>query len=156
MEHWRDSSILRSNAPALDDNRRILRDTSGNIQSYSLKTETGLENVHPYQHHGLDISAHKLYPPTYHPAPILSSNDRDSNLLRLHERRQRHDRKDFIKNAQGKSQGRSYLHCKKYLDYRARQRRDTGADGEPVWSDDVEDAFQDGKLVFPLLQFTLD
>ncbi|KAL3440461.1 TEA/ATTS domain family-domain-containing protein [Aspergillus insuetus] len=37
---------------------------------------------------------------------------------------------------------RSYLKSQKYLEYRARPRRDTGKDGEPVWSDELEDAFQ--------------
>jgi transcriptional enhancer factor len=41
--------------------------------------------------------------------------------------------------------GRSYLKSQKYMEYRARPRRDTGKDGEPVWSDELEDAFQQGK-----------
>ncbi|KAL2849696.1 TEA/ATTS domain family-domain-containing protein [Aspergillus pseudodeflectus] len=36
----------------------------------------------------------------------------------------------------------SYLKSQKYLKYRARPRRDTGKDGEPVWSEELEDAFQ--------------
>ena len=42
------------------------------------------------------------------------------------------------------SRKRSYLKSQKYLEYRARPRRDTGKDGEPVWSDALEDAFQQG------------
>ncbi|KAE8138926.1 TEA/ATTS domain family-domain-containing protein [Aspergillus pseudotamarii] len=38
---------------------------------------------------------------------------------------------------------RSYLKSQKYMEYRARPRRDTGKDGEPVWSDELEDAFQE-------------
>ena len=40
---------------------------------------------------------------------------------------------------------RSYLKSQKYLEYRARPRRDTGKDGDPVWSDALEDAFQQGE-----------
>lgn len=147
MEHWRDTCILASNAPGIDDNphrvgSRILQDTSGNVQPFTLKSEVGVENVHPIQHNPSDITATKLHGPTFQPpGPILSSNDHYSNLLRLEQRRQRHERKDNFRI----SHNRSYLHTKKYLDYRQRQRRDTGSDGEPVWSDDVEDAFQDGR-----------
>ncbi|KAB8201680.1 TEA/ATTS domain family-domain-containing protein [Aspergillus parasiticus] len=42
----------------------------------------------------------------------------------------------------GPQRGGSYLKSKKYLEYRARPRRDTGKDGEPVWSDELEEAFQ--------------
>lgn len=38
------------------------------------------------------------------------------------------------------------MNSQKYLEYRARPRRDTGKDGEPVWSDALEDAFQQGEL----------
>ncbi|RMD41035.1 hypothetical protein DV735_g4099, partial [Chaetothyriales sp. CBS 134920] len=37
---------------------------------------------------------------------------------------------------------RPYLQHPKYLQYRARQRCDTGPDGKPVWDDRIEDAFQ--------------
>ncbi|KAF7591957.1 hypothetical protein BBP40_000865 [Aspergillus hancockii] len=42
----------------------------------------------------------------------------------------------------GPRRTRSYLKSQKYLEYRARPRRDTGKDGEAVWSDELEDAFQ--------------
>ena len=145
MEQWRDPCILPSNAPALDDNthRRILQDTSGNVQSYALESKTGIENIHPVQHLPLDVQGTKSSNPNfYQPGPILGSNDRQSNLLRLQQRRQRHERDT---QSRVESYDRTYLRTKKYLDYRARQRRDTGADGEQVWSEDVEDAFQDGK-----------
>ncbi|KAF4152761.1 hypothetical protein CNMCM6069_001731 [Aspergillus lentulus] len=45
-------------------------------------------------------------------------------------------------NHAGARRGRSYLKSQKYLEYRARPRRDTGKDGEPVWPDELEDAFQ--------------
>ena len=146
MEHWREPFIPTSNTPALDDtaHRRILQDTSGNAQSYALEVKHGSENLHPVQHLPLDI---KLHPPAYQQPPILSSNDHSANLLRLHQRRQFKSRRDHVKT----ETGRSYLGSKKYLDYRARQRRDTMANGEPVWSDDVEDAFQDGKYFRPTL-----
>ncbi|KAJ5364559.1 uncharacterized protein N7496_010272 [Penicillium cataractarum] len=38
--------------------------------------------------------------------------------------------------------GRGYLKSQRYLEYRARPRRDVGKDGEVVWSDELEDAFQ--------------
>ena len=149
MEHWRDTCILTSNASAIDDNphrvgSRILQDTSGNVQPYTLKSEVGVENVHPSYHTSTELTATKIHPPTYQqpPPPVLTSNDHYSNLLRLEQRRQRHERKGDFRVGHS----RSYLHTKKYLDYRQRQRRDTGADGEPVWSDDVEDAFQDGRF----------
>jgi hypothetical protein len=47
-------------------------------------------------------------------------------------------------NHAGAPRGRSYLKSQKYLEYRARPRRDTGKDGEPVWSDELEDALQQG------------
>lgn len=54
----------------------------------------------------------------------------------------------------GPRRGRSYLGTQGYMEYRARPRRDTGSDGKPVWSDEVEDAFQQGELhYFPYQQF---
>ncbi|KAE8359466.1 TEA/ATTS domain family-domain-containing protein [Aspergillus caelatus] len=49
----------------------------------------------------------------------------------------------------GPRRGRSYLRSQKYLEYRARPRRDTGKDGEPVWSDELEDALQEALEATP-------
>lgn len=40
---------------------------------------------------------------------------------------------------------RPFLHNPKYLEYMGRQRQEFGKDGKPVWSDEIETAFQDGK-----------
>lgn len=45
------------------------------------------------------------------------------------------------------------MNSQKYLEYRARPRRDTGKDGEPVWSDQLEDAFQQGELRYISTKF---
>jgi hypothetical protein len=40
---------------------------------------------------------------------------------------------------------RPFLHNPKYLEYMGRQRQEFGKDGKPVWSDEIETAFQDGE-----------
>ncbi|CAG8265889.1 unnamed protein product [Penicillium salamii] len=40
----------------------------------------------------------------------------------------------------------SYIRSLPYLEYRARPRREIGEDGEIVWSDEIEDAFQLGQF----------
>lgn len=39
---------------------------------------------------------------------------------------------------------RPFLQNPKYLDYMRRQRQELGTDGKPIWSEEVEAAFQDG------------
>jgi transcriptional enhancer factor len=67
---------------------------------------------------------------------------------RLHQRKLRRLH-SVGPNSQSRRARSSYLKSQKYLEYRARPRRDTGKDGEPVWSDELEDAFQQGMSISP-------
>jgi hypothetical protein len=77
-------------------------------------------------------------------APTLVSNDHRSNLHRLHQRQHRKERQQAL-STDKRFQDRSYLRSKKYQEYRTRNRKDLGSDNEQVWSDDVEEAFQEGQ-----------
>lgn len=44
----------------------------------------------------------------------------------------------------GSRKERGYLKSQNYLEYKTRPRRDAGKNVEPVWSDELEDAFQEG------------
>lgn len=153
MEHWRATCILPSNAPALPNvssaPSRILQDTSGNAQSYALENAKGTEKSQPGGRHTLQEVPDSKYPFP----PTLGSNvplPADTHLGRLEHRRRHRTRVDL--RAAHVPVDRSYLNSKKYLEYRARQRRDTGQDGEAIWPDELEEAFQDG-LLTPLLSF---
>jgi transcriptional enhancer factor len=142
MDHWpTDLSIPLSHS----GQQRPLQAVSGNRQSYALDCHAGPENQNP---HGLCYANSSFtdtkYPSTTFPSTAtLGSNDGQSTANRLHYRHhRRHRRRGSPIDA--KFQDRSYLNSKKYLEYRARQRKDLGQDNRQVWSDDVEEAFQEG------------
>lgn len=124
--------------------QRPLQAVSGNRQTYALDSHAGPENQDPLGLFYINSSfpGTKHPPSTFPPATTLGSNDGQANSNRLHDRHQRRLRQPGP-SIDLQYQDRSYLRSKKYLDYRARQRKDLGPDNKPVWSDDVEEAFQE-------------
>ncbi|RMZ78381.1 hypothetical protein DV738_g3947, partial [Chaetothyriales sp. CBS 135597] len=88
------------------------------------------------------LLAHQQAPSLTQMSPdLLGSNDQHAqNDARLQARRQ-YQRARLSKRIRT-DPNRPYLQHPKYLQYRARQRCDTGPDGKPVWDDRIEDAFQ--------------
>lgn len=144
-QHWRATCILPSNAPSLEDSvrsNRVLRDTSGNVQPYALDSVKGEENTQPGLHHQIAHSPGSKYPP-----PRVLPSDHQRAVAYRHQARRQHRQHVALRHSardRGRGFPRAYLNNRKYLEYRARQRRDIGPDGEPVWSDAVEEAFHDG------------
>lgn len=146
---WQPECLVTQNQQSLDPvgahSDRALQNTTGNVQSYA----------DPLAH--ADISRedplHQLgfkYPHAPHPPQPLSAPGLHHQHIaaRLHQRKLR--RLNSVgPNSQSRRARSSYLKSQKYLDYRARPRRDTGKDGEPVWSDELEDAFQQGRFMPP-------
>ncbi|KAL4806898.1 TEA/ATTS domain family-domain-containing protein [Aspergillus unguis] len=143
---WQSECMVSQNQAALESvgahSDRALQNTSGNVQSYSdslahhdvagrddhLQHYT-LKYPHPsVPSHPLPTATTSLYHPQY-----LSHRYQVKKLRRLQSN---------AGSYHGSRRARSYLKSQKYLEYRARPRRDTGKDGEPVWSDELEDAFQ--------------
>jgi transcriptional enhancer factor len=139
---WQPECLVPQNQPSLDTvgahSDRALQNTSGNVQSYSdaLAHDPGRD-----EH--LQQLAYKYPQPIPHHVPATSMHQQ-AVAARLHARKLR--RLHSVGPNVAPRRGRSYLKSQKYLEYRARPRRDTGKDGEPVWSDELEDAFQQGKL----------
>lgn len=147
---WHPDFLLQ-NQPALDDvgsahSDRALQNTSGNIQSYSdsiAHHSDGAgrdDHIHPlgykYPHPGPAV-AHQVPPhSSFHHQQALAARFQQKKLRRM---------QSIGHNSSAARRARSYLKSQKYLEYRARPRRDTGKDGEPVWSDELEDAFQQGE-----------
>jgi len=129
---------------------RALANSSGNIQTFALDTPEGVENQNPLaqgQPSPLSVPTSELHCPI--PLLHVDSHDRHAeNVSRLHARRKH----SAYRSRLTLDPDRPYLQHPKYLEYRSRQRYDTGADGKPVWDDKVEDAFQDGE---PLCLFLL-
>jgi transcriptional enhancer factor len=122
---------------------RALQNTSGNVQSYSDAILHGgvtgrddhLQHL-AYKYSHAPVHPHPMPTATsLHPHHILNARVQAKKLRRV---------QSLGPNHAGARRGRSYLKSQKYLEYRARPRRDTGKDGEPVWSDELEDAFQQG------------
>lgn len=155
---WHPDFLLQ-NQPGLDDvgsahSDRALQNTSGNIQSYSdsiahhsdaigrdehLHHQLAYKYPHPATaapHHGLPHSS------SFHPQQALTARFQQKKLRRINSVGHGHHHSNSSRRA------RSYLKSQKYMEYRARPRRDTGKDGEPVWSDELEDAFQQGRTTF--------
>ena len=111
--------------------------TCGNIQSLAVDSREGIENQSPFS---------KQEP--HFPIPIvkLGSNDildNDVNHdIRLHKIKPFRPRVPFDPK-------RPFLQHPKYVDYMRRQRQELGDDGKPIWSDEVETAFQDGMIMSP-------
>ncbi|KAJ5911784.1 Conidiophore development regulator abaA [Penicillium subrubescens] len=138
---WQPECLVPQNQPSLEavgaHSDRALQNTSGNVQSYSdglVHNDAGREDhlqqlAFKYPQHA--VAPHPVSAPGIH-HPALAA--------RLHAKKLR--RLNSVGPNAAPRRGRSYLKSQKYLEYRARPRRDTGKDGEPVWSDGLEDAFQ--------------
>ncbi|GAB1204077.1 hypothetical protein APSETT445_002726 [Aspergillus pseudonomiae] len=123
---------------------RVLQNTSGNIQSYSdtlAHTDPTGRDDH-FSHYGFKYP-HQPPVPT-HPMPTTSLHAQQVLNNRFHTKKLRR-LQSLGQSLIGPRRTRSYLKSQKYIEYRARPRRDTGKDGEPVWSDELEDAFQQGE-----------
>ncbi|KAL3472921.1 regulatory protein abaA [Aspergillus californicus] len=145
--HWQTECMVSQNQAALEGvmaahSERVLQNTSGNVQAYS----------DSFAHHdtaGRDDTLQHFtlkypQPPVpSHPLPTASTGLYHHQLLghRYQVKKLRRLQSNGHSNHSPR-RGRSYLKSQKYLEYRARPRRDTGKDGEPVWSDELEDAFQ--------------
>lgn len=149
---WQPECLVPQNQPSLEGvgahTDRALQNTSGNVQSYSDSFSHGdptarddhlQQLAYKYPHHA----------PVAHPVAAPSLAHQQAVAARLHARKLR--RLHSVGPNVAPRRGRSYLKSQKYMEYRARPRRDTGKDGEPVWSDELEDAFQQGK--FSILNF---
>ncbi|RAL09704.1 transcription factor AbaA, partial [Aspergillus homomorphus CBS 101889] len=140
---WQTECILPQHQPTLDSigahTDRALQNTSGNVQTYSDSlAHSGITGRDDHLHH----LAYKYPQPPLptHPVPTVPSLGH-SQSLRFQAKKLRR-LQSLGPNLVGPRRPRSYLRSQKYLEYRARPRRDTGKDGEPVWSDELEDAFQ--------------
>lgn len=148
---WQSECMVSNNQAALESigahSDRALQNTSGNVQAYSDSLAhhdtTGRDD--PLQHYTLKYP-HPPVPVPSHPLPNATASLYHPQLLnhRYQVKKLRRLQSNGSSYA-GSRRGRSYLKSQKYLEYRARPRRDTGKDGEPVWSDELEDAFQQGK-----------
>ncbi|KAJ5763591.1 hypothetical protein N7533_002272 [Penicillium manginii] len=140
---WQPECLVPQNQPSLEavgvHTDRALQNTSGNVQSYSDTFAHGdptgrddhLQQLgFKYPHHATAA----------HPVAAPSIAHQQAVAARLHARKLR--RLHSVGPNVAPRRGRSYLKSQKYMEYRARPRRDTGKDGEPVWSDELEDAFQ--------------
>lgn len=154
---WQPECLVPQNQPSLDivgaHTDRALQNTSGNVQSYSdplgqsdaVAREEQLQQLaykYPHQTH-TPIAA----------VPASNLHHHQAIAAKLHARKLR--RLNSVGPNAAPRRGRSYLKSQKYLEYRARPRRDTGKDGEPVWSDVLEDAFQQGKAQGELHQYDI-
>ncbi|CAG7983878.1 unnamed protein product [Penicillium olsonii] len=142
---WQPECLVPQNQPSLESVRahsdRALQNTSGNVQSYAdhLAHGDAAAREEHLQHLGF-----KYAQPPHHPQPIRNQSLQDQQHLaaRVHARRIRRQQTIGPNSSQSRRARSSYLKSQKYLEYRSRPRRDTGKDGEPVWSDELEDAFQ--------------
>lgn len=151
---WQPECLLPQNQPSLDSIRahsdRALQNTSGNVQSYADHLAHGDVASREEQLQQLGMKyAHA--PHHSQPMPGPSLREQQHVAARLHARKMRRMQSVTANGSQSRRARSSYLKSQKYLEYRARPRRDTGKDGEPVWSDELEDAFQQGKSTTPLL-----
>jgi transcriptional enhancer factor len=146
-----DWQLVPQNQPSLDSvgahSDRALQNTSGNVQSYSDHLAHGDVASREEQLQQLGFK----YASAPHSQPMSGASLHQQHHLaaRLHARKMRRLH-SVGPNSQSRRARSSYLKSQKYLEYRARPRRDTGKDGEPVWSDELEDAFQQGKYIAPI------
>ena len=159
MDHW--PSDLSNPSLHAGEQRSIrgtrpLKAVSGNRQSFALDCHAGFENQSPYDLYRINPSFTAAKSPS-HAFPTtatLGSNDNGPAIRRLSSRHQRRHRQHGP-SFDLRHHDRSYLNSKKYQDYRGRQRKDLGPDKKQVWSDDVEEAFQEGLLLLPLITSSL-
>ncbi|EED16818.1 transcription factor AbaA [Talaromyces stipitatus ATCC 10500] len=145
MADWQTESFAPQTQSSFDrvgggSTHRALQHTSGNAQSYADGTMHGDAGSR-----GDPLQLALKYPPA--PIPfhhsISSTSLHDSHVLAARLQAKKLRRLQSAAHSMPTMRPkRSYLKSQKYLEYRARPRRDTGKDGEPVWSDALEDAFQ--------------
>lgn len=126
---------------------RALQSTSGNVQSDNIVHHGGAPghggHFPPSAHKYPQPRAYPPPPPPTHPAANGSLHHQQTLAARHHAKKLRR-LNSCGPSTSSSRRGRNYLKSQKYLEYRARPRRDTGKDGEAVWSDELEDAFQQG------------
>ena len=155
---WQPEYILPQNHSFLGSvgahSNRALQSTSGNVQSDNI-----LHNGAPGHGGQFPPSVHKYPQPRAYPPPLPPTHPvQNADLHHQQSLAARHHAKKLRRlNSCGPSisstrRVRNYLKSQKYLEYRARPRRDTGKDGEAVWSDELEDAFQQGMGIWRLSQ----
>jgi transcriptional enhancer factor len=141
---------------AVTRSSRALQATSGNTQPYNL------ENLKPEEvkTQSGDVHLSLDFHPQHYPLPLtLQSNAPRPISATQHLEQQRLHRTQVAARqvstqatvGAARSSGpvrRGYLNSRRYLEYRARPRRDTGKDREPVWPDELEEVFQDGQYIF--------
>ncbi len=112
--------------------------SSGNVQLLPNHQADGIENQYP-----LPPLPSGRHTPQHFPIPSLKLGSNDGSNLEVDVRRryQFKPRRSKPINVE-----RPYLHHPKYLEYRSRPRQDIGKDGNPIWPDHIEAAFQDGGL----------
>lgn len=111
-----------------------LGESSGNLQSLGFESRDGIENETPY------LKRESRFPI---PDIKLGSNDGADHAIR---RELKVEPPIPCQTTTLYDPKRPFLHNPKYLEYMGRQRQEFGKDGKPVWSDEIETAFQDGKL----------
>lgn len=144
MELRRNPCVLPSNAPVLgrlDSTKRVFQVTSGNLQSSAVDNVDTLTKV---SYDG-QVTSRSLPPST----DLAPSAERLNHRRRKPARRPRDYTLPIL--------SRDELDSPKYITYRERQRRNTGKDGESVWPDSLEEAFQRGvcAAVLRVLHFDL-
>lgn len=173
MDHHRNLCLLPSNAPSnVEHNfigRGVLRDTSGNVQSGVLENlddpedesfPSQLKDSNAQYPSQSSISSEcqptiNSLPSSSDAAPISTAS---SKTQRVHFRREyrrcrsaiEEDEAGMTENIRLRNRRFPILtpverRSEKYLKYRSRQRRNLGKDGNVVWSDILEEAFQRGK-----------
>jgi transcriptional enhancer factor len=146
---WQSECMVSHNQAALEGvgahSDRALQNTSGNVQAYS--DSLAHSDITGRDDHLQQFTLKYPHPSVpSHPLPTATSSLYNPQLL--NHRYQAKKLRRLQSNGSsftGSRRARSYLKSQKYLEYRARPRRDTGKDGEPVWSDELEDAFQQGE-----------
>ncbi|KAJ5574575.1 hypothetical protein N7450_008474 [Penicillium hetheringtonii] len=140
---WQPDCLVPQNQPSLEavgaHTDRALQNTSGNVQSYSDSFAHGDPTARDDHLQQLAFK-YPHHPSAAQPVAAPSLAHQQAVAARLHARKLR--RLHSVGPNVAPRRGRSYLKSQKYMEYRARPRRDTGKDGEPVWSDELEDAFQ--------------
>lgn len=142
---WHPGCMLPQNPASLESmgvhSTRALQSTSGNAQSYSDYLTHREGSCHDGHFQPYSFKYPQLHPPTH---AVHNTNLHQQALAaRLHAKKLRRVHSQSS-NTPSPRRARNYLKSQKYLEYRARPRRDTGKDGEAVWSDELEDAFQQG------------
>jgi len=138
---------LHSATPETEDFKSLpgvnpLSVSSGNAQSVSAETRDGIENHQPLPTG--DLCAIPLTESLQFsvPAAKLGSTDIAGSDL---DRKSRRRLAKVCRSKHVVDPERPYLQHPKYLGYRSRPRQDLGKDGMPIWSDKIENAFQNGE-----------